>query len=209
MKRLLYIQSSPREERSYSKIVADTFVDAYLKIHPKDKIKTIDLFKLRLPPFDGDVINAKYAIMNGKQHTEEQKKAWAQVEKFIEQFKKADKYVFSIPMWNFGIPYKLKHYIDIITQPSYTFSYSPQDGYKGLVVGEPVLCVYARGGEYTPGTPAEAYDFQSKYFNNALGFIGFTDIKSVFVQGTLYGPEAAEKAKSAAIEEARKIAETF
>src|SRR3989339_283574 len=134
MKRLLYIQSSPREERSYSKIVADTFVDAYLKIHPKDKIKTIDLFKLRLPPFDGDVINAKYAIMNGKQHTEEQKKAWAQVEKFIEQFKKADKYVFSIPMWNFGIPYKLKHYIDIITQPSYTFSYSPQDGYKGLVL---------------------------------------------------------------------------
>ena len=51
----------------------------------------------------------------------------------IERFKGADKYLFSLPMWNFGIPYKLKHYIDVLVQPTYTFSFSPKEGYKGLV----------------------------------------------------------------------------
>lgn len=209
MKKILYIQSSPREETSYSKAVTDAFVESYRQSHPKDKIKTLDLFRLRLPPFDGDVLQAKYAILHGKPHTDEQKKAWEQVEKLIKQFKKADKYVFSIPMWNFGIPYKLKHYIDIITQPGYTFSYSAEEGYKGLVTGKPALCVYARGGEYTPGTPGEAHDFQKRYFEHILGFIGFTEIKSILVQCTLYGPEVAEKSRSAAIAEAGRLALNF
>jgi FMN-dependent NADH-azoreductase len=209
MKRLLYVQVSPMDELSYSKAVADAFIESYKQSHPKDRVKTIELFKVRLPPFDGDVIRAKYAIMHGKPHSDEQKKAWAQVEKVIEQFKKADKYLFSIPMWNFGIPYKLKHYIDVITQPGYTFSFSQQDGYKGLVTGKPAVAVYARGGEYAAGTPAEAHDFQKKYFEHALGFIGFTDIRPVVVECTLYGPEVADAKKKAAIEEARKIALTF
>lgn len=209
MKRILHVQVSPMEELSSSKTVAAAFIETYKQGHPKDRIKTLDLFKVRLPPFDGDVIRAKYAILHGEPHTAEQKEAWVQVEKVITQFKKADKYIFSVPMWNFGIPYKLKHYIDVITQPGYTFSFSPQDGYKGLVTGKPAVVVYARGGEYTPGTPGEIHDFQKKYFDHALGFIGFTDIKSILVECTLYGPEVKEAKKRAAIEEARKIAETF
>ena len=80
MKRLLHIEVSPRGERSCSKTVADAFIDAYSQGHPTDRVKTINLFKFRLPSFDGDVINAKYAIMHGMPHTDEQKKAWAQVE---------------------------------------------------------------------------------------------------------------------------------
>jgi FMN-dependent NADH-azoreductase len=209
MKKLLHIQVSPRSELSYSKAVADTFVEAYKKSHTRDRVKTINLFKVRLPPFDGDIIRAKYAILHGKPHTPEQKKAWEQVEKVIAQFKAADKYLLSVPMWNYGIPYKLKHYIDVITQPGYTFSYSPQDGYKGLVTGKPVTVVYARGGEYPPGTPAEAMDFQKKYVEHLLRFIGFTDIRSIVVEGTLYGPEVAEARKKTAIEEAIKAAENF
>lgn len=49
------------------------------------------------------------------------------VEDVIEQFTAADKYLFSLPMWNFGIPYKLKHYIDVIVQPGYTFSFTKKD----------------------------------------------------------------------------------
>lgn len=40
----------------------------------------------------------------------------------IERFKGADKYLFSLPMWNFGVPCKLKKYIDVIVQPTYTAS---------------------------------------------------------------------------------------
>jgi FMN-dependent NADH-azoreductase len=31
--------------------------------------------------------------------------------------KSADAYLISVPMWNFSIPYMLKHYIDIVIQP--------------------------------------------------------------------------------------------
>jgi FMN-dependent NADH-azoreductase len=32
------------------------------------------------------------------------------IEEVIERFKSADWYLFSLPMWNFGVPYVLKHF---------------------------------------------------------------------------------------------------
>ena len=34
----------------------------------------------------------------------------------------AERVLISTPMWNFGIPYKLKHWLDIINQPGLTAS---------------------------------------------------------------------------------------
>jgi FMN-dependent NADH-azoreductase len=119
MARLLYIEASPRKDRSASIKVARAFVEEYKKKHPADAVDTLDLWKTDLPAFDGDVIDSKYVILHGKQPTPEQKKAWEAVEKVIDRFKSADKYLFSLPMWNFGIPYKLKHYFDVIVQPTY------------------------------------------------------------------------------------------
>ena len=70
----------------------------------------------------------------------------------IERFKSADWYLFSLPMWNFGVPYVLKHLIDVIVQPGLTFSFSPTEGYKGLVTGKKAVAVYARGGAYGSGS---------------------------------------------------------
>ena len=46
----------------------------------------------------------------------------------------------------------MKHLIDVIVQPGLTFSFSPTEGYKGLVTGKKAAAVYARGGAYGPGT---------------------------------------------------------
>jgi FMN-dependent NADH-azoreductase len=109
-------------------------------------------------------------------------------------------------MWNFGIPYKLKHYIDLLVQPGLTFSFSPAEGYKGLVTG-PAVVVYARGGAYGPGTGAEAYDLQSGYMKQILGFIGITDVKEVFVEPTLAGgPDGKKAAMTAANAKADEFA---
>ena len=56
-------------------------------------------------------------------------------------------------MWNFSIPYRLKHYLDIIIQPTYTFSYTPETSYQGLVTGKPIFIAYARGGAISDGFP--------------------------------------------------------
>lgn len=209
MSSLLYIKASPRADRSFSVAAADAFVESYKQANPGDSITAIDLFKRSLPSFDGFALQAKYAILHGGQPSDEEMGAWREIEAVIDEFKSADKYVFATPMWNFGLPYALKHYIDVITQPGYTFSFSPEEGYSGLVTGKPAFVSYARGGEYPPGSPTEPYDFQTKYFEGWLGFIGFTDILTVVSEPTLSGPEAAEQIRAAAIERAREMAKSF
>jgi FMN-dependent NADH-azoreductase len=210
MSKLLYIKSSPTEERSHSVAVTNAFVDEYAKQNPHDGVVTLNLFKKELPAFDGLALKAKYTILHGLEHTNEELQAWQAVEHVIAEFKAADKYVFAVPMWNFGIPYRLKHYLDVIIQPGYTFSFSPTDGYKGLVTGKRVFAAYARGGEYKDGTAEAAYDYQKKYFELALNFMGLTDIRSVVVEPTLAsGPEVAKSKQVAAIADARRLAREF
>jgi FMN-dependent NADH-azoreductase len=209
MAKLLYIESSPRQERAASIAVARHFLDAYRAKNPNDTVETLSLWTATLPRFDGFTLEAKYAILNGQPHTPQQQTAWQGVVKLAEHFKSADKYLFSLPMWNFGIPYVLKHYIDVLVQPGLTFTYSPGEGYKGLVVGKPAAAVYARGGAYGPSTGAEGYDKQSDYLRHILGFIGLTDVKQIFVEPTLAGPDAKDKAVAAAKPHAAKLAQTF
>jgi len=206
MAKLLYIEASPRKTRSKSIEVARTFLDTLRTAHPSLEVDTLDLWSTELPKFDGSVIEAKYAILHGQPHTEEQAQAWRQVEKVIARFKAPDCYLFSLPMWNFGLPYILKHYIDVIIQPGLTFSFSPTEGYSGLVKGKKAVAVYARGGAYGAGTGMEGYDLQSKALAGILGFIGLTDLNSIFVEPTL-SPEseaAVVKAKEQATALAKK-----
>lgn len=210
MSKVLYIQASPRTERSWSRGVADAFVDAYLERHPDDEVETMDLFIEGLPPFDETAAQGKYNIMHGQEGTPEEKAAWEPVESVIAKFIAADKYVFAVPMWNFGIPYILKQYIDLIVQPTYTFSFSPDEGYTGLVTGKPALVIYARGGEYEEGTPAASMDFQQRYLETVLNFIGFIDVRSVKVEPTLQGgPETAAAQKEKAVARVREMADSF
>lgn len=206
MSKVLWIKGSPRS-RSHSTVVAEAFIETYQKKNPDDEVVTFDIFDENLLTINDHVLNAKYHIMQGQDESEEDINAWKAVESTIEEFKSYDKYIISTAMWNFGIPYRLKQYIDIIVQPTYTFSFSPEEGYKGLVTGKPVFISYARGGEYPAGTDAAAIDFQKPYLEFVLGFIGFTDIKSVVTEPTL--SEEAKAKREAAVQEAKKIAETF
>ena len=199
MSKLLYIESSPRKQRSASIAVAEHYLAAFRKAHPDVTVEKLDLWAVELPAFNEHTIDAKYAILHGQPFTSDQEKAWKRVTQLAEQFKSADRYLISLPMWNFGIPYILKHYIDLLVQPGLTFSYTPEEGYKGLVTGKTATVIYARGGAYGPGTGAEGYDLQSKYLEAVLGFIGITDVSRVFIEPTL----AAPADKDATIERAK------
>lgn len=209
MSRLFYLECSPRGEHSKSSPVAKAFLLAHRQIHPDDEVVHRNVFDMALPVFDGAALEAKYSIMHGKPHTHEQLTAWRSVETVIADFKAADKYLLSVPMWNFGVPYRLKHYLDVIVQPGYTFSYSPEAGFGGLVRGKPLLIIYARGSEYTSAgmTPL---DFQKPYLETILGFIGFRDIQSIIVEPTeAAGREVAQQHVQAAQALAEKLAGKF
>jgi len=207
---LLHIQASPMKERSFSLRTATAFVESYRQSHPGDTVRTVDVFDGTIGEFGVLQVAAKYKILHGKPATEEERAAWQSVERTIAGFKAADKYVLSSAMWNFGIPYMLKKYFDILVQPGLTFTYSPAEGYKGLVTGKPALLVLARGGAYGAGTGAESLDLQKPYLETILRFIGFTEIDTILVEPTLMGGrEAAAEKLAAAIAAAREKARTF
>jgi FMN-dependent NADH-azoreductase len=210
MGRLLYIQASPRGKLSNCIAVADAFIEAYRQKHSDDEITTLNVFDTPIPDFDGLVVQAKYTILHGKPHSQAELKAWRNIEKAIEQFTSAEKYVLAVPMWNFSIPYRFKQYIDVLVQPGYTFSYSPEKGYEGLVVGKPLLAVYARGGEYVVGSGTEAFDLQTRYVKLIFEFIGFRNICSIVIEPTLQaGPDVAETKRQEAGNKAREMAVNF
>lgn len=208
MSTLLYIESSPRKGRSKSIRVAHAFLEAYKQANPNDTVVTLDLWEKKLREFDGYTIDAKYQVMHGQGFDANQQAAWQTVVDVCNEFKSADKFLFSLPMWNFGIPYKLKHYVDIIAQPGQTFSFDPATGYSGLVTGKPVAVVYARGGAYSSDA-TKGLDFQKGYMDLLLGFIGFTNVQSILVEPTLAAPADVAKTEDAAIELATSIAKSF
>lgn len=209
MSRLLYVESSPRKQRSASISVARTFLDAYRDAHPEHQIDTIDLWDTALPRFDGATIDAKYAVLSGQQQTPEQVEAWREVARIAERLKAADKLVFSVPMWNLGVPYVLKHYIDVVTQPGLTFRFSPETGYRGLVIGKRAMAIYSSAGDYMPGSGNPRPDLQKPFFDTWLRFIGITDIQHIVVAPTAGNPDVVERAKASALDRARRLAREF
>lgn len=204
MAKLLYIESSPRKARSKSINVAKAFLDAYQAANPGDEIVVIDLWKKQLPDVDGPTLDAKYQVLHGQDFDADQAKAWQRVVEVCDEFKSGDKYLISLPMWNFGIPYKLKHYIDVIAQPGQTFAFDPATGYSGLVTGKPVAVIYARGGAY--GGEASSMDHQKPYVEQILGFFGFTDIHSIIIEPTLAAPDDVAATEEAATRSATQVA---
>ena len=188
-----YIECSPRGERSHSTKIAQAYLEQAKKNIPDLKLNHINPWSLNLPEFDGDMLNAKYSVIRGTDPSADEVSAWSNVKNIFDEFNNADHYLFSVPMWNFNIPYKLKHYIDIITQPGMSWSYTPEDGYKGLMTDKTATIIYATGDGYGEGTGFESFDMQKPYVNLWLTFLGFKKIERVVVDRTLFDAETAEK----------------
>jgi len=210
MARVLHVQASPRGEESFSIRAARAFLEAYGKAHPGDTVETLDLAADPPPAFRGDEAAAKMSLLAGRAPAPDQAKAWARVTAVIRRFKTAEKFVFSSPMWNFSLPYHLKHYLDVLIQPRETFRYTPEGKVEGFLRGRPCMLILARGGRYGPGSGGEAMDFQLPYLKAALGFTGLEDIGAILIEPTVAeGLEVAQKALDSAVADARRKASAF
>ena len=121
----------------------------------------------------------------------------------------ADRVVISTPMWNFGIPYKLKHYFDLIVQPGLTFGFDPAKGYSPLLKSRPTLVILASGSDFVTGMNRGRTDMASPYLREVLRFIGLGDPRLVLIGPTVGPPGPIESAKSSAHRRLVEIAATF
>jgi FMN-dependent NADH-azoreductase len=185
---VLYIEGSPRKHRSASIEAARAALAAWKEVDSSLTIDVLDVWSEGLPEFNGHAMEAKYAGFAGTPLSEEQLAAWSAIRKLTDRFHAANVFVIASPLWNFGVPYRLKQLIDVVSQKDLLFSFDER-GLNGLLSGKKALLVCARGLDYAPNstTKAERYDYQRPYLEAWLRFIGISEIALVIVEKTLCG----------------------
>ena len=205
--RLLHVIATPRGLASNTARVSSCLLEAIRDVEDDLEVTTLDLFRADLPSVAGRNIESKYRLMTGQAIDDAARESWAQIERTIEQFMAADVYLFTVPMWNLGIPYVLKYYIDAIVQPGYLFRYTEDGQVEGLVKDKKMLLVVSSGSEYTT-QPMASYNFVESYLRAIFGFVGLTDVHVFHANGMDMGPELKKAGQRGAIAQARAFART-
>ncbi len=202
MTKILFINSSPRGDASYSAKVGKALVERLQALHKGATVEVLDLFANPPSHIGSDFVGGIFSAP--EQRTAAQQAAVARSDSFVQQFLAADILVIASGMINFGIPSTLKAWVDHISRAGVTFKYT-ETGPVGLVTDKKAYLVEARGGVYSSG-PAAAVNFQDNYLRAILGFLGVTVEATVAIEGVAYGPEAAEKAVAGALESVKALA---
>jgi FMN-dependent NADH-azoreductase len=208
MTRILYIKASPNRQHSRSDRVARAFIETIASGLPSMELDTIDVWDLALPEFDEAMLDAKFAVLRRQDATAEQQRRWSEAVRISQRFNRADLYVFSIPMWNFGIPYRLKHFIDIVTLPGENWSWSREQGYQALLSKKQAVLVASSANVHDDDVPPgfARNDFQRPYVRRWLKFIGIDVVKEIRVSPTLTDPEEVKRIEAQAETEGREFA---
>lgn len=98
-------------------------------------------------------------------HTPEQAAATAIQDELIDEFLGAGGYLFTAPVYNYGMPSALKAWIDQIGVSGRTV-HMPNGP---LTAGRPAVVVSSRGGSYGPGEPHQGRDHLVPNIQEILG----------------------------------------
>jgi FMN-dependent NADH-azoreductase len=208
MTKLLHISASPRGTDSESLRIAGVFIDTYRQANPAAEVEHWDLWDGSLPDFAVGA-RAKMTVFAGAEPQGEEALAWQAAEGTFRRFDSADRVLFSVPMWNAGVPYVLKQLIDVVSQPGWVFGFDPTTGYQHLLAdrNRRVAVIYTSAVWAGHLGPEFGSNFQSTYFDDWLRWTGLTDISEVRFHPTVTGDWAAERA--AADSRARDVAKSF
>ena len=146
--RLLDVQSSPRGESSDSIALTESFITACKSKSDSMVVDTLNVWHERLPDFDYEAIGAKHKAVKHETMTEAESNIWDRIQSLIRRFQKADRIVLGTPMWNFGLPYKLKHLIDLVAQRNYLFAYDGKQYGPLLNVKKQSSSIHAAHGSW-------------------------------------------------------------
>jgi FMN-dependent NADH-azoreductase len=206
--KLLHVSASPRGAKSESLALGEAFLAAFQAGHPDVEVETWDLWDGTLPSFGPAAANAKMTIFGGGVPAGAEAAAWQAARAAFERFDAFDRYLFTVPMWNSGVPYILKQLIDVISQPGMVFAFDPADGYTGLLTGKKAAVIYTSAVYGEGRSPAFGADHQAPFFANWLRWAGITDVSEVFFRPNLATADA-DSGRELARSQATDLAKGF
>jgi FMN-dependent NADH-azoreductase len=204
--RLLLVTASPRGDASFSVPIAEAFVERYRAERPDVVVDRLDAFGL--VPFGTRHAEAKTAVVAKQPVPAPAAAAWDDVRALGDRVRAAELLVFAVPMWNGGIPWALKLFVDTVTQPGIAFRFDTATGYHGLLGGRRAVTVYT-SRVYAPGVdPAFGVDHQSSYLRWWLEYCGIDDIHELRLQPTFPAADL-EQRRAVVLARARELAATL
>jgi FMN-dependent NADH-azoreductase len=174
---VLHINSSARLSNSNTRIIGQYLVGAL-----GEPTISRDLAQYPLPP-----INAEDLVDFHSSSDSDRASLQAHFnlsETLIDELKNADTLVLAAPMYNFGIPATLKHWIDSVCRAGVSFKYTER-GPVGLLGTKRAFIITASGG-----TPVGSeMNFVSRYLEHICKFIGISDVFHIDASGSKGTPE--------------------
>ncbi|MFS8199540.1 FMN-dependent NADH-azoreductase [Streptomyces sp. CWNU-52B] len=148
MSYLLHIDATSFDAESISRRVARSFLDGWT-----GEVVHRDLAAAPIPHLTAAGISSRLTDPAG--HTPEEAEAAALQDELVEEFLGAAGYLFTVPLYNYGIPSSFKAWLDQVV--IFGRTYSMPDG-PPPAAERPALVISSRGGAYGPGAPHEGRD---------------------------------------------------
>ncbi|RGP41052.1 FMN-dependent NADH-azoreductase [Altererythrobacter insulae] len=176
MSKILHISSSIRGDESVSNNLGTKLVEGLSS--GDTSVTKRDLAQNDLPFIDADRFAANLAPHADR--SAEQAQLAAIADTLIEELQAADTIVFSVPIYNFGVPATVKAWADLVARAGTTFKYT-ENGPVGLLEGKQAYIAAASGG-----TPVGSdMDFMTPWLTFFLGFLGIKDVKVIAADGIM------------------------
>lgn len=197
MSNILHITASIRGDESVSNQIGNALLSSLQS--EGDTVTTRDLSKNDIPFVDAARFEAN--LTPAADRSPEQAELAAIADTLIEELMAADTIVFSVPVYNFGVPAVVKAWADLVARAGTTFKYT-ENGPVGLLEGKKAYITAASGG-----TPIGSdMDFMSSWLKFFLGFLGISDVEVIAADGIM-GQDGQAKIE-AAIQTASNVSVT-
>ncbi|MDD7885017.1 FMN-dependent NADH-azoreductase [Flavivirga sp. 57AJ16] len=207
MNKVLIINASVRNEKSYSRKLTQLFVENWQKKNPTDTFSYREVGLKKIPSINEEWIAS--AFVKPKDRTEVNQMGVEFSNKLIKEFKEHDIYVIGTPMYNWSIPSGLKSYIDQLMRINETWKFRsgvPDGDYVGLLKDKKMFILSSRGDTgYGENEKNEHMNFQTTYLKFVFGIMGIKDISTISLDNEEFGGEIFENSKRKIHQEIEQI----
>ncbi|WP_261511647.1 FMN-dependent NADH-azoreductase [Chryseobacterium paludis] len=198
MKKVLIINASVRNERSYSRKLSQLFVDNWKSKYPQDMVSYREVGTDIIPGIDESWIAG--AFIKPADRSEASERALSLSNELVNELKEHDIYVIATPMYNWSIPSGLKAYIDQIMRFNKTWKFRsgvPDGDYVGLLENKKMFILSSRGDTgYGENEKNGHMNFQTTYLKFIFGIMGIEDMTIFSLDNEEFGGEIFEKSKN-------------
>jgi len=147
MTTLLHIDSSAQlEDRSLTRQLTKTFMDAYLGAHAGARVIRRDVGQTPPPAITSDFIHSAFTPADQRENWMRERLALS--DELVDEVVASDIIVLGAPMYNYGMPAALKAWVDHVARIGRTFSFDLARGdfpIEPILSGKTLVVLSARG----------------------------------------------------------------